>query len=152
MQNIYACTECGKYVYEDNTVWVDPETREATVANGKPYHLRCAPPRLPTVDEWIADHAEWVNVVGDARGRLSAVWAFAQGLHKLDHFLRMLERACFPTWFGEPAKTILMTDFAPHSFYFEVYPRDPRYKGNFLMNGGLIFHESSDGGEWSIHT
>lgn len=91
--------------------------------------------------------------------------AFKLGIRKnLEDNLRYLETyACQVEDDGPPApwsyhptrlelnraKCVLMSDHAPLSFYFELYIRkDGEYK--FWMNGGLIFHKSSN--EWSVHT
>lgn len=41
------CAGCGKDMGEDEIVWVDPTTGEATWENGLPYHVECAPPQHP---------------------------------------------------------------------------------------------------------
>jgi hypothetical protein len=38
----YKCHECGQWVDSDDTVWIDPKTRKATM-DGMPYHVGCAP-------------------------------------------------------------------------------------------------------------
>ena len=43
----HTCACCGKAVEVEETVWVNPTTREATVENGSPYHVECAPGELP---------------------------------------------------------------------------------------------------------
>ena len=49
----------------------------------------------------------------------------------------------------DSVKGELYTDFAPHSFTFAFYRGE-----KLLLNGGLIFHENSNGDapEWGIHT
>lgn len=37
------CHECGEWEDEDDMVWINPDTGEATVENGLPYHTDCAP-------------------------------------------------------------------------------------------------------------
>lgn len=40
----FLCWECGIPVDEDDAVWVDPFTGEATTGeSGAPYHVPCAP-------------------------------------------------------------------------------------------------------------
>ena len=40
----YRCAACEAEVCADDTVWVDPNTGEATTGDaGKPYHVDCAP-------------------------------------------------------------------------------------------------------------
>lgn len=61
--------------------------------------------------------------------------------------------------YGQCEELVLMPDFVPHSFYFEL-----RKEGKRWMNGGIILHglkdvstfsveiDSPDGLHWSIHT
>jgi hypothetical protein len=74
---------------------------------------------------------------------------FADSIGKRDNFEDALARACFPTFFGRKARTLLHSDFAPYSFGFivQVY-KDVSWKP--AMNGGIIFHHSCQ--EWSVHT
>ena len=38
------CHECGKPVELDDSIWVDPNTGEATTGErGRPFHVECAP-------------------------------------------------------------------------------------------------------------
>lgn len=38
------CVWCGKALDEEDAVWVDPDTGDATTGDaGKPYHVACAP-------------------------------------------------------------------------------------------------------------
>ena len=69
--------------------------------------------------------------------------------------------------FSFPMRCRLMSDFAPHSFYW-ILEREKSGVWEFYMNGGLIYHgphdNGGDGGEptlsvslqphhgWSIHT
>ena len=40
----YKCAECGEWMDEDEVVWVDPTTGEASTSEkAKPYHDCCAP-------------------------------------------------------------------------------------------------------------
>ena len=40
----YKCHECGEDIEEDEVVWVDPDTGEATTGDsGRAYHVECAP-------------------------------------------------------------------------------------------------------------
>ena len=40
----HICAACGKEIDDDDTVWVDPSTGEATTGDrGQPFHVDCAP-------------------------------------------------------------------------------------------------------------
>lgn len=40
----FRCYECKEWVNEEDTVWVNPQTGEATTGeDGKPFHVECAP-------------------------------------------------------------------------------------------------------------
>lgn len=39
----YACAECDEYVHQEDTVWIEPHTGEASVMHGDPFHVECAP-------------------------------------------------------------------------------------------------------------
>ncbi len=101
---------------------------------------------------WVKRHEADVEVTDVGRVRLVEMFQFAEREKKLEQLEAMLDRCCFPTFFGAPAVTVLHQDFAPHSLYFEIYPRDlpKERRERFLMNGGFIYHQSV--GEWSIHT
>ena len=44
---VYTCYECGAPVDEDDTVWIDPASRQATTGDdGRSYHVECAPGEL----------------------------------------------------------------------------------------------------------
>lgn len=45
----YKCHECGEWVDEDDTVWIDPKTHNATM-EGAAYHVSCAPGELEEYD------------------------------------------------------------------------------------------------------
>ena len=45
-QKYFKCAECGEWVEEDETLWVNPVTGKATMRWGKPYHDYCAPEEL----------------------------------------------------------------------------------------------------------
>lgn len=94
---------------------------------------------------WIYSKGDTVSMVPEVKDHLGEVWSFACGQGKLDRLVRALDQACFPTYFGKPAVTHLMKDFAPHSFYFEIM-----VDGKMAMNGGVIYHASAD--DWSVHT
>lgn len=56
----YACAGCPRQVPEDDAVWVNPETGEATTGDGgRPYHVSCAPaqhnPLRPRLLEILGD-------------------------------------------------------------------------------------------------
>lgn len=78
------------------------------------------------------------------------VAAFADSIGKRDSFENALSRVAYPKFFGQTARTMLYSDFAPNSFGFSVQVQDKDGAWRFAMNGGLIFHASE--GEWSVHT
>ena len=40
----YKCAECGEWVDQENVVWVNPATGEASTGDaGRPFHEGCAP-------------------------------------------------------------------------------------------------------------
>ena len=40
----YKCKGCGLWVPEDETVWIDKDTKEASTGdNAEPWHVDCAP-------------------------------------------------------------------------------------------------------------
>lgn len=39
----WKCAGCGEWLNEDEVLWIDPETGEATVMKGNPYHPGCEP-------------------------------------------------------------------------------------------------------------
>jgi hypothetical protein len=73
-------------------------------------------------------------------GKLEAAKIFAKsiGTHSLDIAIRHLEHND-RLYFQE---TIITNDFAPHSFYFE---RTSLKRHEFAGNGGIIFHDISNG-------
>ena len=77
------------------------------------------------------------------------VCLFAASIDKSERLERALLQASFPTYFGAPARTTISPDFAPHSFYFEIYTGGLDDK-KFAMNGGVIWHEASQ--DWGVHT
>lgn len=91
-----------------------------------------------------------ISVHPEDMGHLDACLDFARSIGKEEHLVKQLEYACHPTFFGKEAVTHLYADSAPHSFYFEVYPRGSEVTGKRLLNGGVIFHDSAQ--EWSVHT
>ena len=50
VENVELCRGCGKYVPGWDAVWIDPDTREATMT-GRPYHPGCAPEQYPEPEE-----------------------------------------------------------------------------------------------------
>jgi hypothetical protein len=106
-----------------------------------------------TADEWFESHKDDVEAPPETKMLIAIIFEFAQREGKLEQLVTTLDRACFPTFFGEPAVTVLSRDFAQHSLYFEVYPRRVAARdrrGQFLMNGGIIYHQTA--GDWSVHT
>lgn len=111
-----------------------------------------------TLDAWIKNKGATLRLPGpEARQHLADVWAFAESINKLDRLVRALDQACFPTFFGQPARTTLVRD-SERSFYFEISPQAEGPGSRCLMNGGVIFHEEyregqpTGTGDWSVHT
>jgi hypothetical protein len=44
-QRQFKCHECKEWIDEDDSVWINPITGEATM-EGEPFHTYCAPPEL----------------------------------------------------------------------------------------------------------
>jgi hypothetical protein len=99
---------------------------------------------------------------------LDAAWEHAKAIGRdesLTGCFEQLERIAN----NRNATVRLGTDFAPHSFYFEIHAAEAKGpRGTLMLNGGVIFHgphdRGGDGGAptfsvnltpkdgWSIHT
>lgn len=77
----------------------------------------------------------------------SEVYEYAREKGIVDKLESALLWACLPSFFGTPAKSTILPDSSPHSFYFLIKNRET---GVVIMNGGIIWHASSQ--EWGVHT
>lgn len=99
------------------------------------------------------------------KDKLKAVIAFAKsfGNGSYETLIRSLQIIGRKSHWGKDKECHLYSDFAPHSFYFEM-KRD----GQVCMNGGIIFYKGAESGvnspqysvtlsgrsdsRWEVHT
>jgi len=73
-----------------------------------------------------------------SNGRLAEIKAYASEHNLIESFNKTFAR--FETFLKSGCEVKLYSDFAPLSLYFEI-TRD----GQFVLNGGFIFHGPHDG-------
>ena len=83
-------------------------------------------------------------------GRLEEIKEFAESrgiLEKLEFELNYLHN-----YGQQETRCLLFTDFAPHSLAFTMQVKNRNGEWERWFNGGLIFRETEEGGEWSVNT
>lgn len=73
-----------------------------------------------------------------SNGRLDEIKAFATTNGLTESYNKTFAR--FERYSKEGDEVKLYADFAPLSLYFEIFRN-----GNFILNGGMIFHGKHDG-------
>ncbi len=139
-------------MYWNNTEgWVE-SLAHATIFTDK--ERETLSPPVGTDVEWRYVSASTVAAEIQRKGGMIENWyhfaevfAYAEETGKLGKFLSAILYACLPTFFGKPSRTSIMPDSSPHSFYFVIKDRET---SQFFMNGGVIFHASSQ--DWGVHT
>jgi len=80
---------------------------------------------------------------------VDACETFSVSVCKSESLQDTLTRVAFPSYFGEPSRTVLYKDFAPHSFGFSVQVNTEN-GWRSVMSGGIIWHSATE--EWGVHT
>jgi len=88
----------------------------------------------------------------DAHYHYNSVLQFAEFIGKKEDLLERLDYLANYACHDNPNKTqcVLVKDFSPNSFYFNMRRLDEDNVYQFWFNGGLIFDESDK--SWGIHT
>ena len=73
-------------------------------------------------------------------------WARKEGIED-----RLQERLDYLDGYGQgPTRCVIMTDFAPRSFFLTMQRKNANGFWSNWWAGGLIYHETDRG--WSVHT